>query len=79
MSEQDIQPGKAWDVELGKALRECKVGIICLTPENLKSDWMLFEAGVLSTAMKNSSVIPSDFSLKVVMLGPLWPDFKALI
>lgn len=70
MSEQDIQAGKAWGIELGKALRECKVGIICLTPENLKSNWMLFEAGALSTAMENSSVIPYRFQLKSIDVGP---------
>lgn len=61
---------KAWGIELGKALRECKVGIICLTPENLKSNWMLFEAGALSTAMENSRVIPYRFQLKGTDVGP---------
>lgn len=70
MSEQDIPAGKAWSIELGNALRECKVGIICLTPENLKSNWMLFEAGALSTAMENSRVIPYRFQLKGTDVGP---------
>jgi hypothetical protein len=29
-------------------LEQCRVGIICMTPENLESRWILFEAGALS-------------------------------
>jgi hypothetical protein len=34
--------------ELAKRLEESKVGIICLTRDNLKEPWILFEAGAIS-------------------------------
>src|SRR5258706_2823307 len=48
MSKKDIDKGSRWHVELAKALEVTKVGIICLTPENLSASWLLFEAGGLS-------------------------------
>jgi len=35
-------------LELAKALEVTKVGVICLTPENLFASWLLFESGALS-------------------------------
>ena len=44
----DIQKGDRWYEALTKALSGCDVGIFCVTPESLRSQWMLFEAGALS-------------------------------
>lgn len=55
MSEQDIQAGTRWDQELGKALRECKVGIVCVTPDSMSSRWLAFESGALSAAVGGTS------------------------
>ena len=46
----DIQKGLRWGPEMSARLAESKVGIICLTPENLNERWILFEAGALSKA-----------------------------
>ena len=43
-----IQKGKQWQEVLRDELGEAKVGIFCLTKENLHADWLLFEAGALS-------------------------------
>ncbi|SRR6266550_399781 len=48
MSKKDIDKGSRWHIELARALEVTKVGIICLTPENLSASWLLFEAGALS-------------------------------
>jgi hypothetical protein len=48
MSERDIEKGTRGLSEVGKALEGMKVGIICLTPENLDTAWILYEAGALS-------------------------------
>lgn len=48
MSKKDIDKGSRWHIELAKALEVMKVGIICLTPENLTAPWLLFESGALS-------------------------------
>jgi len=40
--------GVRWTPELTKKLEESKVGIICLTRDNLSEPWILFEAGAIS-------------------------------
>lgn len=44
----DIPKGSGWHEKLTTALRACDAGIFCITPESLRSQWMLFEAGALS-------------------------------
>jgi len=44
----DILKGARWGEEIADKLEEAKVGIICLTRENLDENWILFEAGALS-------------------------------
>ena len=46
----DIDKGKKWNGEIINELAESRVGIICLTRDNLNSPWILFEAGALSKA-----------------------------
>lgn len=48
ISTQDIQKGSRGNVRISSELELANVGIICLTPENLQSAWILFEAGALS-------------------------------
>ncbi|MGC1621088.1 MAG: toll/interleukin-1 receptor domain-containing protein [Candidatus Acidiferrum sp.] len=48
MSATDIEKGTRWREEVTEALDTMKAGIICLTPENLTAEWLLFEAGALS-------------------------------
>ncbi len=76
MSEQDIRAGTKWGVELGKALTECKIGIICLTPECLNSNWLAFEAGALSAAIDGSRVIPFRFQLRTADIRPPLSQFQ---
>ena len=44
----DIEKGARWSPEIAEKLEKSKVGVICLTRENLKAPWILFEAGALS-------------------------------
>jgi hypothetical protein len=72
MSEDDIGKGIRWSSELAKQLEQTRVGVICLTPENLESPWIHFEAGALSKTLKNTHVCPYLFELKPVDIsGPL--------
>lgn len=48
MSDTDIEKGSRGLDEVGRALESMKVGIICLTPDNLTSEWIRYEAGALS-------------------------------
>jgi hypothetical protein len=44
----DIEKGSRWGPKISNKLEESKVGIICLTQDNLASEWIHFEAGALS-------------------------------
>lgn len=67
----DIGKGSRWASEIRGELESSDFGIIFLTPENLTSPWILFEAGALSELEKSKvaplllGVEPTDVS------GPL--------
>ena len=67
----DIGKGSRWASEIRGELESSDFGIIFLTPENLTSPWILFEAGALSKLEKSKvaplllGVEPTDVS------GPL--------
>src|SRR5262245_43276498 len=46
-----MEKGLPWQEELTKFLGEANVGLICMTPEALRSPWVSYEAGFLSRAM----------------------------
>lgn len=66
VSSEDIRKGKRWLIEISKELQDSSFGIICLTPENLESPWILFEAGALSKF--------SDAQVTALLLGELSPS-----
>lgn len=68
MSDADIEKGSRGLDEVTKALSVPKVGIICLTPENLDTPWLLFEAGALSKAIDDTNRVCT------YLLGGLAPE-----
>jgi hypothetical protein len=58
LSSADIDKGARWSTDVASRLEAAKAGIICLTPGNLHSDWILFEAGALSKTLQNTYVCP---------------------
>lgn len=58
MSAVDMQVGTRWSLDLSKELEAARAGIICLTPDNQNSPWILFEAGALSKILDTQCVIP---------------------
>ncbi|MCK9362122.1 MAG: TIR domain-containing protein [Syntrophales bacterium] len=71
-SPEDIDKGARWMAELSKKLEKLKMGIICVTPENMLAPWLLFEAGALSKVLDTSFVCPFLFALEPADLqGPL--------
>lgn len=64
MSDVDIGAGAQWSSELKAHLDTCSFGILCLTPDNLDSRWMLFEAGYLAKSISGSQIVPYLFNLK---------------
>ncbi len=55
MSEEDILKGERWSPAIAKQLEGSKVGILCITPDNLKRPWLLFEAGALAKSMDDDT------------------------
>lgn len=48
VSTRDLWKGVLWDRELAVILEKINVGILCVTRENPKEPWLLFEAGSLA-------------------------------
>ena len=55
MSDTDIGKGARGLDEVARVLSAIQVGICCLTPENLKAPWILYEAGALSKTIGNEA------------------------
>lgn len=51
ISSTDIDKGSRWASEIASQLQESSIGIICVTPENRESSWLLFESGALSKSI----------------------------
>lgn len=72
VSADDIDKGSRWSTDIAIQLEESKIGIICLTPENLEAQWILFEAGALSKTLKKTYVCPYLFEVEPADIkGPL--------
>lgn len=78
VSEKDISAGDRWAQAIASELETSNFGIICITPENLSSEWILFEAGALSKSMQDAKVIPLLFGLELSDLGGPLSQFQAL-
>jgi len=78
VSDKDISAGDRWAQAIAGELESSNFGILCITPENINSEWILFEAGALSKSMLDAKVIPLLFGLELSDLsGPL-SQFQAL-
>jgi len=85
----DIEKGTRWNSEIAKELESSEVGILCVTRDNLNSDWIMFEAGALSKSLDKAHVCPVLFGIhNTDLVGPLKQfqttefdkeDFKKLV
>lgn len=72
MTSEDLSPGTEWFAALGDALADARLAVVCLTPQNLTSNWILFESGAVSHALGRNAVIPYLYQLSPSDLaGPL--------
>jgi DNA-binding CsgD family transcriptional regulator len=55
MSGTDIEKGARGLVEIASKLEGIRVGVMCLTPENLNAPWILYEAGALSKTIDDQT------------------------
>ena len=68
----DIEKGARWSSEIASELEESKIGIFCITRENLDSSWIVFEAGAISKVVGKGAVCPILFGVENSDLsGPL--------
>lgn len=71
-SPDDITKGARWSSDIAKELEECKIGLLCLTPDNLEAPWIMFEAGALSKSLSTARVCPLLFGIDPANIkGPL--------
>ena len=61
---EDIDKGARWSSDIAKELSDADFGILCVTKDNLESQWLNFEAGALSKALDKVKVCPFLFDLK---------------
>jgi len=78
MSDQDVRAGERWELQLVGQLEQSAFGVVCLTPENLKSPWLVFEAGALSKAVTGSRVIPYRLDLTAANVAPPLSQFQGV-
>ena len=68
----DIEKGSKWATEIFKELTASSICVIVLTRENLNSNWIMFEAGAISSTIDHARVCPIIFDLEETDLqGPL--------
>lgn len=72
MSDASLEAGQRWNRVLDAKLSKCHIGIICVTPENTDSPWMIFEAGAISKYSNRARVCPILYGMHPDQVeGPL--------
>ncbi len=66
----DMDKGTIWFSELIGEIKQTNVGILCLTRQNVKTPWLLFEAGGLNKGLTTSRVCPFLVNLNHAELEP---------
>ncbi len=64
MSQNDIESGTRWRREIGENLNDTNYGLVVVTPENLQSEWLMYESGALAKSIEDSRVVPLVFDMK---------------
>jgi TIR domain len=73
----DVDKGARWLTEISQELSDSNFGIACLTPENLKSTWLAFEAGALAKQHQRGRVATILFNLEISQIPPPLNMFQA--
>jgi hypothetical protein len=69
---EDLPKGGSWFSSLAGLLENARAGVICITPENVASPWLLFEAGALIRCDVEVALFPALLDLPpAAMEGPL--------
>jgi hypothetical protein len=76
LSAENIRKGTLWRPALTKVLEDCSFGIACLTPGNLNSTWIHFEAGALTKAVAESFLCTYLLDVEPSAIPPPLGDFN---
>lgn len=72
MSEKDIEGGDRGLGKIAAELDDSQFGIAIVTPENVDSPWINFEAGAISKVVGSSKLVPLRLGLTATqVVGPL--------
>jgi len=70
VSSSDVGAGARWSGEIAQALSKARIGIICVTAENQREPWLLFEAGALAKTLEDTFVCPYLIQMRPPDLAP---------
>lgn len=76
MSDEDLKKGARWGTALAERLESTDFGICCLTPYNLESRWLHFEAGALAKRVTAAHVCPYLFHVEPADLEGPYREFQ---
>ena len=78
-SSDDISAGSVWFETVGRHLRRSTFAIVCVTPENLDSSWLHFEAGAIGMAQGADETTPRNVVPYLLDMTPasLEPPFHS--
>jgi hypothetical protein len=69
-STEDIKKGQAWFDKIAHELDASDFGVLCITPQNIDSPWLLFEAGAIAKKVGRSKVVPLTIGMALAELKP---------
>lgn len=64
MSSESIEKGSRWGASVSNELENAKSGILIMTPDNINSTWLHFEAGALAKTISETRIAPVLFGIK---------------
>jgi TIR domain len=78
VSSKDIRAGTRWQAEIAKELDDTDFGLICVTRENQRAEWLNFEAGALAKSVNSSRVVPLAIDLSPADIASPLGQFQAM-
>jgi hypothetical protein len=79
VSSEDIKKGARWSPAIAKELSECRAAVFCMTPDNLESPWMHFEAGAASNTPWSANICTYLFGVTSANIEGAFSQFQATI
>lgn len=78
-SDTDIGKGARWASEISTQLQDQRIGILCLTSDNLDEPWILFEAGAISKSIGDAFVCPYLLDIRPADVQAPLSQFNATV